>query len=172
MNFIAHKLYFNNTLASLVTQTEKNLLAMQETRVRSLGLEDPLEEGTAAHSNILVWKNPWREEPGGLQSMSSQRVGHDQATNTYLLNTCRKRIQIVRCDLPEHWLTVTCTHRMQPHSFISCFLFSKYGALYPFICNSPPLLTTHLLLPYLRYVTSSLWKNALFKLYSTCIEEQ
>ena len=90
MNFIVHKLYFSNTLASLVTQTEKNVLAMQETRVRSLGLEDPLEEGMATYSNILVWKIPWTEEPGRLQSMSSQRVRHDRATHTYLLNTCRK----------------------------------------------------------------------------------
>ena len=77
MKFIVHKLYFSNTLASLVTQTEKNVLAMQETRVQSLGLEDPLEEGMATHSNILVWKIPWTEEPSRLQSMSSQRVRHD-----------------------------------------------------------------------------------------------
>ena len=49
----------------------------QETRVRSLGWEDPLEEGAATHSSILAWRIPWTEEPGGLQSMESQRVGHD-----------------------------------------------------------------------------------------------
>ena len=49
----------------------------QETWVWSLGLEDPLEEGMATHSNILIWRIPWTEEPGGLQSMESQRVGHD-----------------------------------------------------------------------------------------------
>ena len=49
---------------------------MQETRVRSLGQEDPLEEGMATHSSILAWKIPWTEEPGGLQSMGLQRVGH------------------------------------------------------------------------------------------------
>ena len=54
----------------------KNLPAMQETWVRSLGWEDPLEEGMATHSNILVWRIPTAEEPGGLQSMGSQRVGH------------------------------------------------------------------------------------------------
>ena len=55
----------------------KNLPAMWETPVRSLGWEDPLEEGMAAHSSILAWRIPWTEEPGGLQSMGSQRVGHD-----------------------------------------------------------------------------------------------
>ena len=50
---------------------------MQETQVRSLGQEDPLEEGIAAHSSILAWRIPWTEEPGGLPSMGSQRVGHD-----------------------------------------------------------------------------------------------
>ena len=62
---------------SLVVQTVKNLPAMQEMRVPSLGLEDPLEKEMAAHSNILVLRIPWTEEPGGLQSLGSQRVGHD-----------------------------------------------------------------------------------------------
>ena len=52
-----------------MAQTIKNSLAMQETQVPSLGWEDLLEEGTATHSNILAWRIPWREEPGGLQSM-------------------------------------------------------------------------------------------------------
>ena len=50
---------------------------MPETRVGSLAWEDPLEEGMAIHSGILAWKIPWTEEPGGLESMGSQRVGHD-----------------------------------------------------------------------------------------------
>ena len=54
---------------------EKNLPAMQKTLVQSLGWEDPLEEGMATHSSILAWRIPWTEEPGGLQSMGSQRVG-------------------------------------------------------------------------------------------------
>ena len=64
---------------SLVTQMAKmvkNLPAMQETQVRSLGQEDPLEKEMATHSSILAWKIPWTEEPGRLQSMGSQRVGH------------------------------------------------------------------------------------------------
>ena len=55
----------------------KNLPAMQGTWVQSLGQEDPLEKGMAAHSSILAWRIPWTEEPGGLQSMRSQRVGHN-----------------------------------------------------------------------------------------------
>ena len=59
--------------AFLVAQTVKNLLAMQETWNLSLGQEDPLEKGMATHSYILAWRIPWIEEPGGLQSMGSQR---------------------------------------------------------------------------------------------------
>ena len=55
----------------------KNLSAMQETQVRSLGQEDPLEKEMATHSSILAWRIPWTEETGGLQSTGSQRVGHD-----------------------------------------------------------------------------------------------
>ena len=62
---------------SLVAQSVKNLPAVWETWVRSLGWEDPLEKKMATHSSILVWKISWTEEPGGLQSMGSQRVGHD-----------------------------------------------------------------------------------------------
>ena len=58
----------------------KNLPAKQETRDQALGLEDPLEEEMATHSSILAWEIPRTEEPGGLQSMGSQRVGHDLAT--------------------------------------------------------------------------------------------
>ena len=62
---------------SLVAQRLKRLPAMQETWVRSLGWEDPLEEEMATHSSILAWRIPWTEEPGGLQSTGLQRVGHD-----------------------------------------------------------------------------------------------
>ena len=55
----------------------KNLPAMQETQVPSLGWEDPLENEMATHSSILAWRNLWAEEPGGLQSMGSQRVRHN-----------------------------------------------------------------------------------------------
>ena len=63
--------------SSLVAQMVKRLPTMQETRVQSLGQEDLLEKEMAPHSSILAWKIPWTEEPGRLQSMGSQRVGHD-----------------------------------------------------------------------------------------------
>ena len=62
---------------SLVAQMVKNLPAMQETRIQSLGQEDALEKGMATHSTVLAWRIPWTQEPGGLQSMGSQRAGHD-----------------------------------------------------------------------------------------------
>ena len=62
---------------SLVAQTVKRLSTMRETRVRSLGREDPLEKEMAIHSSTIAWKIPWTEEPGRLQSMGSKRVGHD-----------------------------------------------------------------------------------------------
>ena len=64
-----------------MAQTVKSLPAIRETRVRFLGREDPLEEEMAIHSSILAWKIPWTEEPGRLQSMGLQRVGHDSATS-------------------------------------------------------------------------------------------
>ena len=63
--------------ASLVTQMVKNLPAIQEAQVQSLGQEDPLEKGMATHFSILAWRIPWTEEPGGLQSMRLQRVRYD-----------------------------------------------------------------------------------------------
>ena len=66
----------------LVAQMVKNLSAMWKTRVRSLGQEDALEKGMTTHSSIFAWRIPWTEEPGGLQSMGSQRVGHDWTANT------------------------------------------------------------------------------------------
>ena len=60
----------------------KNPPARQENWVQSLGWEDPLEKKMATHSSILAWRIPWREEPGGLPSMGSQRVGHSRGTFT------------------------------------------------------------------------------------------
>ena len=70
-------------MASLVVQMVKNLPTTQDTWVRSLNWEDPLEKGMATHCSILAWRIPWTEEPAGLQSMGSHRVGHDWATNTF-----------------------------------------------------------------------------------------
>ena len=67
----------------LVAQGVKNLPAVQETQVRSLGQEDPLEKGMATHCSIVAWRIPWTEEPGGLRSLGLQRVGHSWVTNTH-----------------------------------------------------------------------------------------
>ena len=72
----------NTSQGFLVAQLVKNLPAVQETQVRSLGQEDPLEKEMANHSSILAWKIPWTEERGRLQSMGLQRVGHDWVANT------------------------------------------------------------------------------------------
>ena len=60
------------------------MLAMQETRVQSLGREDPLEKEMAPHSSTLAWKIPWTEQPGRLQPMGLQRVGYDRVTSLYI----------------------------------------------------------------------------------------
>ena len=93
---------FNRGGASLEAQRLKRLPAMRETWVRSLGREDPLEKGMATHSSILAWRIPWTEEPGRLQSMGSQRVGHDWATS--LSFTFMSYIGLPR------WLSVKRTH--------------------------------------------------------------
>ena len=71
-------------MAFPVAQTIKNLPPMQETQVWSLGWEDPLEKEMTTHSSIIAWRIPWTEDPGRLQSMGSQRVGHDWGT----MHTC------------------------------------------------------------------------------------
>ena len=84
MNFQSTRVYYIAQIcfsmlpgASLVAQTIKNLPVMLESQVQSLGQEDSLEKEIATHSSILAWKIPWTEEPGGLQSMGSQRVRQD-----------------------------------------------------------------------------------------------
>ena len=74
---------FEQQRASLAIQRVKNLRAVQETWVWSLGWQDPLEKGMATHSSILAWRIPWTEEPGKLQSVGSQRVRHDWVTHTH-----------------------------------------------------------------------------------------
>ena len=69
-----------------MVQTVKNLPAMQEIWVQSLARKDSLEKEMVIHSSILAWRIPWTEEPGQLQSMGSQRVGHDGAIFTYIHN--------------------------------------------------------------------------------------
>ena len=75
---LSYFLYSKQSLAQMV----KNLPAMPETRVQFLGWEDPLQKEMETHTSLLVWRIPWTEEPGGLQSMGSQRVRNDCTTNT------------------------------------------------------------------------------------------
>ena len=93
---------------SLVAQTVKYLPTMWETQDRSLGWEDPLEKGMATHSSFLAWKIPWTEEPGRLQFMGSQRVGHDWATSlTHSLTQHTVHLKFVPMDLIKYiWFTV------------------------------------------------------------------
>ena len=90
--------------ASLVAQMVKNLTAMQENWVWSLGWEDPLKEGMATHSRILAWKKPRTEKPGGLQFMGLQRVRHDWATNMF---KCLLKLTVQTEDLLiREWVTI------------------------------------------------------------------
>ena len=80
----------------------KNLPAMQETGIQSLGQEDPLENGMATHSCILACIMPWTEEPGGLQSTGLQRVGHNWATKTFTFTAHDKNCQVT---FQKQWVT-------------------------------------------------------------------
>ena len=78
-----------------MAQTVKNPPAMWETWIRSLGWEDPLEEGMATHSSILAWRISWTEQPGTLQSMGSQRIEHNRATkHTYIIYPNKNRKEL------------------------------------------------------------------------------
>ena len=81
----------------MVAQMVQDLTAMWETQVRSLGGEEPLEKELATHYSLLAWRIPWTEEPGGLWSMGSQRVGHNWATNTHIYCTDILVIQNITC---------------------------------------------------------------------------
>ena len=99
-----------------VAQTVKWLPAVRETRVWSLGWEDPLEKEMATHSSTLAWKIPWTEEPGGLQSMGSQRVGHDCAASLWL----HFHFPLTQCQL---W---SWTIKGNESSYFSPFLFKVF----------------------------------------------
>ena len=76
-NLQTNQIIFFGKDSTLVAQKIQNLPARQETQVRSMGQEDPLEKGMATHSSILTWRIPWTKEPGRVQSMALQRVGYD-----------------------------------------------------------------------------------------------
>ena len=92
----------------------KNLLAMRETRVGSLGREDPLEEGMAIYSTFLAWRIPWTEEPGGLQSMGSQEP---DTAERLTLNTSKTVLQMTSISCSEcSWVTLCSFHPSSPSS--------------------------------------------------------
>ena len=108
---------FREPRASLVAQMVKNLPAVQETQVWSLGWEDPLEDGMATHSSILAWRIPWTEQPDGLQSMGLQRVGHGWTINTFTF--CGSLYQGHRYGAPyqghlQNWLSPIAITAMRP----------------------------------------------------------
>ena len=115
----------------VMVQTVKNPSTVQETWIRFLGQEDPLEKGMATHSSIIAWRIPWTEKPGGLQSMGSQKVGHDWATNIInnhhmtWLNECSMSILQVRTQ--GGWMTCdSCIGSRQPRDVSSLGLHSLW----------------------------------------------
>ena len=119
--------------AFLVAQLVKNPLAMQETRVQSLVWGDPLEEGMATHSSILAWRSPWTEEPRGLQSIGSQRVGHDWATNTARGGTLSKAFSLTKDNSKRGWQWRSIkTSSKQPGKHAHQFLEEETAYLYIF----------------------------------------
>ena len=90
LNIYIHWVYLHDSWLSMLSKMisvklmVKNPPTMQETRVQSLGWEDSLEKGMTTHSSILAWRTPWTEKPGRLQSMGSQRIRQDSATDTFI----------------------------------------------------------------------------------------
>ena len=121
---------------------DKESAAVQETQVRFVGQEDPLEEGMATHSTILAWKIPWTEEPGRLQSMGSQRVRYDWVTNTWnihlsslftfpICSKCRTTIELINVEFFGN----LCNYKRTSFDDVSQFV----------IVNSQWLVTTRLI---------------------------
>ena len=96
-----------NSKASLVAQKVKILPAMQGTYIQSLGREDPLQKEMATHSSVPAWRIPWTKEPGMLQSMRSQRVGHDWGTITHSFSSVHFSCLVMSDSLRPHGLQHT-----------------------------------------------------------------
>ena len=117
---------------------------MQETWVRSLGLEEPLEKEMATHSSILAWRIPWTEEPGGLQSMESQKSRtrlSDQTTATFFFYRYKKKATLTHSAIT----TLEIKSLLSPSVFISCFSSGSLGSSLRFLpdphllgASSPP----------------------------------
>ena len=130
---------------SLVAELVKNLHEMQETRVWSLGGEDPLEKGMATHSNILAWRAAWTEEPGGLQITGSQRVGHDWSSDTFTF----------------HFAVVLSNHEFNsPHGELSlCLWFALGWQLSQQFWIKAPVCFLGLLQPHVNMPGQAFWKT-------------
>ena len=119
--------------ASLVAPMVKNLPIVQETRVQSLAREDPLEKGMATHSSILAWRIPWTEEPGRLQSMESQRAGHDWVTNNSNNYCSQSSAPWILCiqqthsrELPFKQMSWICVGRQHFNNYSICLVTIPY----------------------------------------------
>ena len=121
------KIVVPNSGASLVSQMVKNLISMQETQVWTLGQEDSLEKEMANHYSILAWRITWTEEPGGLPSMESQRVGHDWATNTHTHTHTHTQYLSHRVAVKSKWVSTY-------YALIPVFSKSKHWQM--FSCSS------------------------------------
>ena len=120
----------------------KSLPAMHETQVQSLGWEDPLEKGMATYSSILAWRIPWTEEPGRLQSMASQRVGYDWASNNKLEGKRRDQ------KLKSHWAYLVRARTTEETLLLLWKPLRQQGKRYPLPSCYPPYFTS-----------ASLWPN-------------
>ena len=124
-------------MASLVAQAVKHLPTMRETRVRSLGQEVPLEKEMATHSSILAWKIPWMEEPGRLQSMGLQRVGHNWATSLHFTLYIYTYTHTHYILLSFHPLMGTCGVSISILSTMCAQLESCPAQCHPMACSPP-----------------------------------
>ena len=127
--------HHREAVASLVTQMVKNPHAMQETRVQSLDWEVPLEKRISTQSSILAWRIPWSEEPGGLQSMGSQRVGCDWATNTFTTLLLFRKLCFLKClfTCPEERFPVDhCSHKKK--KIINAMILNSPRSYWTFQC--------------------------------------
>ena len=125
--------YFYCKWASLVAQMIKSLPAVWDTQVRYLGQEDTLEKEMATHSSILAWKIPWSEEPGRLQSMRLQRVGHDRATFLY----CKCSLSLDNPELISVWKGNICSWCQGQHCCCCLVARSCLTLWDPMDCSLP-----------------------------------
>ena len=160
----------------------KRLATMQETWVQSLGQEDPLEKEMATHSSILAWKIPWTEEPGRLQSMGSQRVGHDWETFFLFFSYCLFRhnaiahlieqMHVLSCSNPQFTIglvlgvvhsvglnkcKMTCIHHYSVMQSVFTALKTFCAcSVHPFCCVWQPRFTVFMVLHFqsIRYLES------------------